>query len=65
MADTNGPAADPPRRDDLARYQPPGGCPCGVGGCLVLMVVVSAVLLAVVVVMALLRPGMTPVLPGR
>lgn len=59
MADTDGPAPSP------VQYRPPGGCPCGVSGCLMLMVVVSAVLLAVVVLMALLRPGMTPMLPGR
>jgi hypothetical protein len=50
----------PPPRDDL---HGPGGC--GFSGCAFALVALFAVLLAVMVALALLRPWPTPLIPGR
>ncbi|HEX2095185.1 MAG TPA: hypothetical protein VHG28_22500 [Longimicrobiaceae bacterium] len=51
------------RAVDPSEVEPPGGCACGVVGCMTLMVALCAVLLAVVIYMALARPGLTPGAP--
>lgn len=58
MAETNGPGAEPRPPLDPAQLQAPGGC--GVVGCLTAAMVLAAVLLTILVVMAILRPGMAP-----
>ncbi|HEX2187545.1 MAG TPA: hypothetical protein VHG51_01545 [Longimicrobiaceae bacterium] len=49
---------------DVSPAEPaPGGCGCGPTGCITALVVLSVVLLAVMIAVALLRPWPTPLLP--
>jgi hypothetical protein len=54
---------EPSRALDPAELRPGGGCGCGAVGCITLAVALCIVLLGVVVLMALLRPGMSPPVP--
>lgn len=59
MTEPGGTPPTPRGAVDPAQLRPGGGCGCGATGCITLAVALCVVLLAAVVLMAVLRPGMS------
>ncbi|HEX7241646.1 MAG TPA: hypothetical protein VF263_15310 [Longimicrobiaceae bacterium] len=51
------------REVDPSEMRAPGGCGCGVGGCLTVLAVVCALLLGTLILMALTREWPRPLVP--